>query len=202
MVEPTSAAHRVLVEVTQTGDGLAGVADLGVGACQGINPLGGGRRHSGEMTGQVEHGALCHQQGAQRPRDGRDGVAGGDPGAVVVVGGELDIGSGAVGEEVQHGSADWNPGQAAVLTSSDVGSAGGPTEDRLGCDVSAAAQVLVQTGLDGSDDEVGIEPAFGDGADQIVRQCGHAMLLSWLRVMTVGRPPTRRRSVCSWKDGF
>ena len=81
-------------------------------------------------------------------------------------------------------------------------SAGGPTEDRLGCDVSAAAQVLVQTGLDGSDDEVGIEPAFGDGADQIVRQCGHAMLLSWLRVMTVGRPPTRRRSVCSWKDGF
>ena len=56
------------------GRGLAGVADAGTRAGQGIGPGGGGGGHAGQVAQQVQRRALADQQGAGPARDGEHDV--------------------------------------------------------------------------------------------------------------------------------
>ena len=58
MVEPPSASHGVLLERPQSREGLAGVADPGLGALELVGPSAGEGGDAGEMAQQIERGPL------------------------------------------------------------------------------------------------------------------------------------------------
>ena len=69
VVAAATGDDRRLLQSTQPGGGLAGVADLRTGAGDGGDPGRGQRRDPGQVAEQVEGGPLGGQQGAHRAGD-------------------------------------------------------------------------------------------------------------------------------------
>ena len=75
VVDAAAAAHGVLLERPQARGGLAGVADRGAGAGDGVDPVPGQRRDAGQVADQVERGPLGGEQRAGRAGDAEHGLA-------------------------------------------------------------------------------------------------------------------------------
>ena len=82
VVHPAPAAHGVLLQQPQARQRLAGVADPGAGAGDGVDPGRGGRGDAGEVAEQVERGPFGGEQPADGRADDERGLAGGEPGTV------------------------------------------------------------------------------------------------------------------------
>ncbi len=76
VIDPAAASHRVLLQCAQPGKGLAGVSDRRAGTGHRIDPRCGDSGYPGEVTQQVERGALGGEQADHRGADGDGGVPG------------------------------------------------------------------------------------------------------------------------------
>src|SRR5690606_7313965 len=141
VVHAAAAAHRVLLQAAQSGGGLAGVADLGAGALEGVGPGTGGGGDTGEAAQDVEGAALGGEQVTGAGGDGQEHLAGFH--AVAVLGVPLDLELlGADDGEDRLGDAQSR--DHARLAGGEVGGGDGVLGDGGdGGDVLAVGQVLL-----------------------------------------------------------
>ena len=147
MVDPAADAHRILLQRPQTRQGLAGIANLGLGSLDGGNPGGGGGGDTGKMTEEVEQGAFGSQQTAGVGFYSQQCLTGLQAGAVlhpvqhpVAVGAE---------NLVEHHQRDGYSGGDARFASDKGGLGSGVDGHRRdGRHVGSVAQILVQSAAD------------------------------------------------------
>ena len=106
---------------------LAGVADLGLGALQGVRPGARGGRDAGEAAQQVERAALGGEQVAGAGGDGQQLLAGLDPVAVLDVPLDLELVGADDGERPPRRSAGRRPTPASRAVKSAVATASSGT---------------------------------------------------------------------------
>ena len=91
MIHPTADPHGVLLQRPEPRQGLASVADPGLGALHRVYPGRSGRCDAGKVTYQIEQSALSGEQSAGGCLDSQQGLPG--------------LQSGAVGDSVQNAVA-------------------------------------------------------------------------------------------------
>ena len=64
VIETAATAHRIFLQDSQTGQGLAGADDTGPGAFDGIHQGCGRRRHAGQMAREIQRHPLGGEDGA------------------------------------------------------------------------------------------------------------------------------------------
>ncbi|MNY26184.1 hypothetical protein D3C86_1600170 [compost metagenome] len=143
MVAGPARAHRVLLEHAQARGGLAGVEDLGLGACHGRHVgrgQGGDRAHA---LHEVQGDPLAHQDGAGVALDHRGDGALLDPRAFLEIGGEDQAGIDPQPQAADHLEAADHAGRLVE----EVGpGALALAHDGLGAEVPPAP-VLAQGGV-------------------------------------------------------
>ncbi len=140
VVDAAAGAHRCLLQRTQAGGGLAGVADARPGAVDGVDPGPGERRDAGQVAQQVERRALRGQQQPHRAGDLEHRLPCSGPLAVVPDAGDLEP---VAEHDVEHRERGAQTGHHAVLPGHEGGGADELERDRRGAgDVDPAGEVL------------------------------------------------------------